>query len=379
MDGTAISTENKTSDTVNGMLATSSKEITSKKSASSIKNKTGTITSDTGSIYDTPVRIYADGVNNRLIIKTKPRTYAMIRALLNRIDILPQQVLLQVLVVEVGLNDTTKFGVEFSMTGGSGNVGTTGGVNYKNLNPGSNTEYGGKFFIYNPSNPDQKYGYIQALSGMTDVKVISSPQILVVSHTQAQISVGNKVPLVNSEITNSQSVTDPTDTSLVRNIQYQDTGIILKILPQVTKSGQILLVLDQTVSEAVRNTTSNIDSPEIQERSLKTTMMLANGQTILSGGMIKEKVTDNLDSIPVIDNIPFLRRLIGDTDYQKERTEMLILVSATIISKETQLEELVKRYRDSVELLQTFHQDKTIIRRDPEKMKIKAKEAGLVE
>lgn len=379
LDGTAISTENKTSDTVNGMLATSSKEITSKKSTSSIKNKTGTITSDTGSIYDTPVRIYADGVNNRLIIKTKPRTYAMIRALLNRIDILPQQVLLQVLVVEVGLNDTTKFGVEFSMTGGSGNVGTTGGVNYKNLNPGSNTEYGGKFFIYNPSNPDQKYGYIQALSGMTDVKVISSPQILVVSHTQAQISVGNKVPLVNSEITNSQSVTDPTDTSLVRNIQYQDTGIILKILPQVTKSGQILLVLDQTVSEAVRNTTSNIDSPEIQERSLKTTMMLANGQTILSGGMIKEKVTDNLDSIPVIDNIPFLRRLIGDTDYQKERTEMLILVSATIISKETQLEELVKRYRDSVELLQTFHQDKTIIRRDPEKMRMKAKEAGLVE
>ena len=147
----------------------------------------------------------------------------------------------------------------------------------------------------------------------------------------------------------------------------------------MTKSGQILLVLDQTVSEAVRNTTSNIDSPEIQERSLKTTMMLANGQTILSGGMIKEKVTDNLDSIPVIDNIPFLRRLIGDTDYQKERTEMLILVSATIISKETQLEELVKRYRDSVELLQTFHQDKTIIRRDPEKMRMKAKEAGLVE
>lgn len=379
LDGTAISTENKTSDTVNGVFATSKQEITSKKSTPSTKGKIGTITSDTGSIYDTPVKIYADGVNNRLIIKTKPRTYAMIRALLNRIDILPQQVLLQVLVVEVGLNDTTKFGVEFSMAGGSGNVGTTGGVNYKNLNPGSNNEYGGKFFIYNPSNPEQKYGYIQALSGMTDVKVISSPQILVVSHTQAQISVGNKVPLVNSEITNSQSVTNPTDTSLVRNIQYQDTGIILKILPQVTKSGQILLVLDQTVSEAVRNTTSNIDSPEIQERSLKTTMMLANGQTILSGGMIKEKVTDNLDSIPVIDNIPFLRRLIGDTDYQKERTEMLILVSATIISKETQLEELVKRYRDSVELLQTFHQDKTIIRRDPEKMRMKAKEAGLVE
>lgn len=329
----------------------------------------GAATSATGSIYDASVRIYADGVNNTLTIRTKPRTYAMIKAILDRHDILPKQVLIQVLVVEISLNDLIKFGVEFSMSGGSGNVETLGGVNYKNLNPRSNEEYGGRFNIFNPKNPNEKYGYVQALSGITNVRVLSSPQVLVVSHSQAHIAVGNKVPLVNSEITNSQSsvVTTPDDvsTSLVRNINYEDTGIILKIIPQVTHSNHITLIMDQTVSEAVRNSTSNIDSPEIQSRTMQTTMMIRDGQTILCGGMIKEKTTDNLDSLPIIDQIPFLRRLVGDTDYQKQRTEMLILVTGTIITSENHLEGLLKQYRQAVSMLQDYHKRGTTFNQQP--------------
>ena len=329
----------------------------------------GAATSATGSIYDASVRIYADGVNNTLTIRTKPRTYAMIKAILDRHDILPKQVLIQVLVVEISLNDLIKFGVEFSMSGGSGNVETLGGINYKNLNPRSNEEYGGRFNIFNPKNPNEKYGYVQALSGITNVRVLSSPQVLVVSHSQAHIAVGNKVPLVNSEITNSQSsvVTTPDDvsTSLVRNINYEDTGIILKIIPQVTHSNHITLIMDQTVSEAVRNSTSNIDSPEIQSRTMQTTMMIRDGQTILCGGMIKEKTTDNLDSLPIIDQIPFLRRLVGDTDYQKQRTEMLILVTGTIITSENHLEGLLKQYRQAVSMLQDYHKRGTTFDRQP--------------
>ena len=175
-----------------------------KSSGSTSASKTGsTATAASGSIYDAPVRIYADGVNNTLTIRTKPRTYSMLKAILDRHDILPKQVLIQVLVVEISLNDLIKFGVEFSMTGGSGNVETLGGTNYKNLNPRSDNEYGGRFNIFNPKNPNEKYGYVQALSGITNVKVLSSPQVLVVSHSQAHIAVGNKVPLVNSKIRSS--------------------------------------------------------------------------------------------------------------------------------------------------------------------------------
>ena len=347
------------------------------KSTGTAASKTGTAaTAAAGSIYDAAVRIYADGVNNTLTIRTKPRTYSMIKAILDRHDILPKQVLIQVLVVEISLNDLIKFGVEFSMTGGSGNVETLGGTNYKNLNPRSDNEYGGRFNIFNPKNPNEKYGYVQALSGITNVKVLSSPQVLVVSHSQAHIAVGNKVPLVNSEITNSQSsvVTTPDDvsTSLVRNINYEDTGIILKIIPQVTHSNHITLIMDQTVSEAIRNSTSNIDSPEIQSRTMQTTMMIKDGQTVLCGGMIREKTTDNLDSLPFIDQIPFLRRLVGDTDYQKERTEMLILVTGSIITSENHLEGLLKQYRQAVSLLQNYHKRGTTFEQAPrESSKIK--------
>lgn len=374
LEGTSMTADSKTTENSQGGVVTTSKDISSKgKPSASVgaasKSVSSTSAVDAGNIFDASVRVFADGVNNSLIIRTKPRTFTMIKAILDRLDILPRQVLVQVLVVEVGLNDSTKFGFEFSMADSTNNVGMIGGTNYKNLNPGSKDEYGSKFWIFNPNNPSEKYGYIQALSGLTNVKVLSSPQLLVISHSQAKIAVGNKVPLVNSEITNSQSViADPTDvsTNLVRNIQYQDTGIILKIIPQVTHSGQITLIIDQEVSEAVRNSTSNIDSPEIQSRTMQTTMMIRDGQTVIVGGMIKEKVTDNLDSIPVIDKIPFLRRLVGDTDYRKERTEMLVLVTGSIITRETQLEDLIRRYKQSVDILQEFHTKNTMFGIDPE-------------
>ena len=178
-----------------------------------------------------------------------------------------------------------------------------------------------------------------------------------ISHNEAEISVGDKVPIVNSEITNTASTittSDESSTNLVRNIQYQDTGIILKVTPHVTRGNRITIDMEQTVSEAISNTTSSIDSPEIQERKLVTSMSIRDGQTIICGGIIREKRTDNLDSLPLIAQIPFLRRFLGNTDYSEERTEMIILISGTIIQEETALSELLKRYRESVNTLMEF-------------------------
>ncbi|WP_302453486.1 secretin N-terminal domain-containing protein [Victivallis vadensis] len=322
--------------------------------------KTGSKEEGPANLFEVPVKVFADAVNNRLIIRTKPRTYTMIKALLGKIDTIPPQVLFQVLVVDVSLNDSVKFGVEFMMKGGSGNVTTQGGTNFSGLTPGSgqNSQSGGKFWIYNPKNPDQKFGYINALAGKTNVKVISSPQVLIASNNEAKISVGSKVPIVNSEITNTQSIiTNNSDssTNLVRNIQYQDTGVILKITPKVTRGGRIAIKLAQTVSEADSNTVSDIDSPVIKEQIIETAMSLRDGQTIICGGIIKEKSTDNLSTLPGIGGIPFLRRLFGDTDISTDRTEMMILITGYIVSEDSHLEELVKRYEQAVDALIDFH------------------------
>lgn len=347
------------------------KSITKTSASSGASSKKKSSDKGAANVFDTPVSVFADSVHNRLLIKTTPRAYAMVKALLRRLDTIPAQVLLQVLVVEVKLNDTVKFGVEFMMKGGNGdNFENVGGTDYKNLVPRSskNEQYGGKYYIYNPKDPSEKYGYVNALAGITNVKVISSPQVLVISHNEAEISVGDKVPIVNSEITNTASTitsNNESSTNLVRNIQYQDTGIILKVTPHVTRGDRITIDMDQTVSEAISNTTSSIDSPEIQERKLKTSMSIRNGQTIICGGIIREKRTDNLDSLPVIAQIPILRRLLGNTDYSAERTEMIVLISGTIIQEETALSSLLKRYRESVDSLIEFELKNE---RKPEKM-----------
>ena len=233
----------------------------------------------------------------------------------------------------------------------------SGGTNYSGLVPASdaqNAQSGGRFYIYNPKNPEQKFAYVNALAGKTNVKVISNPQLLIASRSEAKISVGQKVPIVNSEITNTQSSTI-SDTNLMRSIQYQDTGVILKITPRITRGGRINVVLEQTVSEADQNTTSDIDSPVIKEQIINTTMSIRDGQTIVCGGMIREKVSDNLSTLPIIGSIPFLRRLVGDTDISTERTEMMILITGTIISEKTQLETLLKKYEESVDSVINFN------------------------
>lgn len=351
---------------------------TSGKSAPQAFGSTGrkqaTASDGPANVFEVPVRVFADAIHNRLLIRTTPRTYAMVKALLERIDTIPAQVLLQVLVVDVSLNDSIKFGIEFMMTGGSDTLGVSGGTNYTGLIPGVGTsgQSGGQFMLFNPGNPNEKFGYLNALAGKTNVKVVSSPQLLITSHNAAKISVGSKVPIVNSEITNTQSIIaggSDSSTNLVRNIQYQDTGIILKITPRITRGGRIALEVNQTVSEADSNNISGIDSPIIKEQVIETVMSIRDGQTIICGGMIREKTTDNLSTLPILGSIPFVRRLLGDTDVSTERTEMMILISGHIINENTQLEDLLSRYRDAVDGLIEFHEPPELRKQKMQKKK----------
>ena len=302
-----------------------------------------------GTVFEEPVRLYCDSVHNRLLVRTRPRTYAMIKALLERLDTPPAQVLLEITVIEVTLTDGIEFGVEFMMQNElTEEWSQSFGSDYKTLVPSAqqNQQYGGKYYIYNPDNPDEKFGYISALASHSNVRVISSPKISSLNNTKAEIVAGERVPLITSE-TGSTSSGD----TILRRVEYKDTGIDLKATPRATRGGRILLTIEQEVSQAQVNTTSNIDSPVIQTRSLKTTMSLRDGQTVICGGMIRDKTVDDLDTLPIINSIPFLRRLMGDTNIQSDRTELLILITGTILKDPTRLESLVEGYEQSIDSL----------------------------
>ena len=162
------------------------------------------------------------------------------------------------------------------------------------------------------------------------------------------------MPILESDITN----VDSANGSLSRSYDYKDTGIILTLTPQITSTDQISLEIKQEVSEAVKNTiTSAEDTPVINQRVLETAMTINNGRTMIIGGLIQEKSSDTLQSIPVIADIPFLRRLFGNTARSVERTEMLVLVTGYIINEKSPVEDMVKRYNNAVKALSIFEGD----------------------
>ena len=318
-------------------------------------NDLNTTTTVQSNIFTTPVRIFADGIYNRLVIRTTPRVYRVIKALLSRLDSVPAQVLLQVLIVEVSLNDGNEFGMEFNYKGSGGGAITQVGTNYDGIKGGSMTDNtGGNFYIANPSNPEEKFAHIKALASRNKIKIISSPQLLVTSNTEAKIQIGNDVPLITGSVSSSESVSG----QVTSTYNYRETGIIMTMTPQVTSSDLIALEIKQEVSEPVTNTISTAkDTPVIQKREIETSMTIGNGKTMIMGGMIQEKLSDDLNSIPIISDIPFLGRLLGHTNQTKQRTEMLVLVTGYIVDEKGKVEDMIKRYNQAVKALSKFEGD----------------------
>ncbi|WP_217705021.1 secretin N-terminal domain-containing protein [Victivallis sp. Marseille-Q1083] len=337
-----------------GAANTSSESATGRNADKKTDDK-GNPVSDSGNLFDNTLYVFADAKNNRMLIRTTPRVYSMVKAILNRIDTIPDRILMQVLVVEIELSDSNEFGIEFSGKGSGGNTESIFGTNFDALSPGGeNPQTGGRFYIYNPDNPDEKFGYIRAIAGRNKLKVLSSPQIIATSHSEAKISVGKQVPIVTSDITDTASSVIPDNTSLRRSYQYKDTGIILTVTPKTTKGGLIAMDVEQVISEAVDNTLKGIDSPIIKEDELKTSLSFRSGRTLIMGGLIKEKHNFTNSSIPVIADIPFLRSLVGNTSQSVERTEILVLITATIITEDSGLQAMIRRYRNAVDEIKKF-------------------------
>ena len=367
-----IRTQNINSSSVNRNTANNAQRNQVMSRANTIAN---TLSDKSSNIFDQQVRVHSDGVLNRLVFRTVPRTYAAIKALLDKLDVVPAQVLLQVMVVEVTLTESTQFGLEFSgFSSGSDAVALFG--NHYNgtgtgLNPFitkaavdaagnavSSTDFrtagdrqsGGTFVIADPNNPQKRFGYIRALAGNGKVKVISSPQLLVTSHNKANMQVGSSIPILTQGISNSES-----NNNVTQNYQYRDVGVILEVTPQITSTDLIALNVSQEISAKVDPTaTDPIQSPSISTRKVESTMTIANGQTMIIGGLIQERVNDTLDSLPVINKIPLLNRLLGSTNASVERSEILVLITGYIVNEKSPIEDMIKRYNDAIKALNKY-------------------------
>lgn len=279
------------------------------------------------------IGIIADDQNNSLVITATASEYKRMRQILASVDTASTQVLLEATIAEVTLNDDLKFGVRWFLQKGGSAFSFTDVANV--FAPTA----GGFNYFLNFANAQVVFN---ALNTVSDVNVISSPSLMVVENKKAVLQVGNEVPIATQSAVSTTIAGAP----IVNSISYRNTGVILGITPRVSDDGQLLLDIEQEVSSVANTTTSGIDSPTIQQRRVKTTVTVRDGQTVVLAGLIQDNSNRTRNEVPLIGTIPVLGNAFKNKDDNIQRTELLIAITPQIVRSGQQIDSVTAEYRD---------------------------------
>jgi general secretion pathway protein D len=282
---------------------------------------------------DTGVRIEADEAHNALLISANAKDYELIRQVLAGIDVPPLQVLIEVTVAEVVLNDNLNYGVEYFINSGKTNtlLTTSNVAAIAPVVPGFNLSWVAGNFT--------PRAILDLLSKVTQTKVISTPRLLVLSNQTARLQVGDVVPI----ITQSAASTVTSNPLVLNNVTYKETGVVLEVTPRVNSGGYVTMDVNQSVSNVVPTSTSQIDSPTFQQRRLTSTISVKTGETILLGGLIQQSDSRQSQGVPVLNEIPGLGALFGSHTNGAGRTELIMLMTPRVVSNEAESRSLTSQ------------------------------------
>lgn len=296
-----------------------------------------------------------DKGRNAVIVSSSPANYKLIRNILIQLDTPPRQVLIEATIAEVTLNDQLQFGVEWFIkhalnTSNAGNfegtISTLGGL-----------ALGSTGLNYAITKlPGDFQAKINMFAKQNLINIISTPHIAMLDGKEATINVGTEVPVVTSETSaadisgnNSGSTTGTTTTpSILRNVQYRSTGVILRVKPVINSDGAMTIDINQELSEAQNNTVSNIDSPLILKRSITTTLAVKSGETVLLGGLISSNRSTGESKVPFLGDIPLIGRLFKTDSTGIAKTELIVQITPYILNDMDQLEYITKKFKESV-------------------------------
>ena len=284
------------------------------------------------------VRIIANKKNNAILYYANMDEASTIEGLLHKIDIVPLQVRIDATIAEVTLNDNLQYGTQFFFKNGgiSGLLtqGTTNTTNPAGELPG---------FVLSKGT-SAVHAAISALQGVTNVRVLSSPQLLVEDNQMARLQVGDNVPY----LTQTAQSTLTTTADVISSVSYQETGVILQVVPHVNSGGLVTLDISQEVSDVATTSSSNIDSPTFSERKVRSRIVVQDSQTIGLAGLIRDNVSRENSGIPYLKDIPVLGTLFSKQNNTRQRTELLILITPHVLQDQQDARALTEDMRDKL-------------------------------
>ena len=316
-------------------------------------NTNNTVNTIHQTVFDTEVIVFTDDESNRLTIKTTPRAWKMIRAFLERQDIPPRQVSIHAIITDITLSKSNEFGISYSlshMTKSDRLNAITGVMNGYGINPAmgdaaSIVETGLGLLFKSPKRSlELPMMLIQAVAGTGNTKILSEPHAIVLSGSTAKLNVGDKIaiPTESTTYTDSENIRS--------NYEYTDTGVTMEVTPYITAGNEVRLVISQEISTPdYTQVTDSYTPPAINQKTLSTELIVPDNSTLLMGGMISTTKTTVLTGIPFLMDIPYLGWLFRKNTLSNKRTELLVLITVNVIDTQTPQEELIRRYKASLE------------------------------
>ena len=311
---------------------------TSSRSAGSNNNNNET----TGQVPSTKSKVGAqtdiltfvvDERSNAIVFYTTGKEYQTLIPLIGRLDVLPKQVLLDIIIAEVTLTDEFSLGVEFAIK--NGDIGLPGGIPTAGALFGS-SKTGGTLSIGGAD------GGIVATALQTNqyVNVLSNPSLLVRDGVTATMSVGTEISVVGSTVSDDTGSGDKS----VTNVEYRKTGVEISVTPTVNAQGIVIMEIEEKISNQVKGSSGAGDNPSIFERAIKTEVVAESGQTIILAGLVSSDVSTNDDGVPFLKDIPWLGSLFKTESRSNTKTELVMLVTPKVIHRTDQWQQISQSF-----------------------------------
>jgi general secretion pathway protein D len=296
------------------------------------------------------VRVIADKDTNSLLILSTPADYDVIESAIRKLDVIPRQVLVEVMLAEVRLEDEYSLGVGWFFTGN--NVAGRLGTGLLPTTPGGTPpvpEDPGVLQIIRRTATGDVRAALTALGIAGKAQVLASPHVMVLDNQKAQIKVGDRISVQTQTQTGVS-----TGSGVLNSFQYLETGILLAVTPRINSGGLVTLEVNQEVSVPANDSSASNPNPTVNSRSAQTTVVVGSGESVVLGGLIREDKGHGSRGVPLLSKIPILGAAFGTQSFVNRRTELVLVITPRIVSDTVQAREATEELRRKLPALEAI-------------------------